>query len=54
MNENRENVEVSYKVVSDSMGIWTVAFFVDDKLLHIIAGEAGIMLQKLNQLFDTE
>jgi hypothetical protein len=49
---NEWPVEVSYKVISESMDILTVAFFIDKKLLHIIAGNTEIMISKINKLFD--
>jgi hypothetical protein len=44
-------VEVSYEVISESMDILTVAFFIDKKLMYIIAGRTNVMIPKLNKLF---
>ncbi|CAG9607091.1 hypothetical protein [Pseudoneobacillus rhizosphaerae] len=51
MNTNDSNVEVSYKVISESKDIITVAFFVDKKLIHIFAGQTNVMIPKINKLF---
>ncbi|HLO12309.1 MAG TPA: hypothetical protein VK190_08765 [Pseudoneobacillus sp.] len=51
MDYNDGKVEISYQVLSESMGILTVAFFMDQQLLHIIAGEKEIMIAKLNTIF---
>jgi hypothetical protein len=48
---NDSIVEISYKVISESMDILTVAFFIDKKLIHIIAGKTNVMIPKLNKLF---
>jgi hypothetical protein len=50
-SDGNEMVEVSYQVMSDSRGIWTVAFFINSQLLHIIAAKSEIMIPKLDRLF---
>jgi hypothetical protein len=49
---NDSTVEVSYMVISESMDILTVAFFIDKKLIHIFAGQTNLMISKLNKLFE--
>jgi hypothetical protein len=51
LNDNDEKVEISYQIMSETMGITTVAFFKDKQLLHIIAGKSDIMISKLNAIF---
>jgi hypothetical protein len=45
-------VEISYQVLSETMGISTVAFFKDKKLLYIVAGKTDIIMSKLNSIFN--
>jgi hypothetical protein len=51
LDNHDENVEISYQVISETDEILTVAFFVDNQLLHIVAGERDLMIEKLLKLF---
>jgi hypothetical protein len=52
LGHNEEKVEVSYKVLSETMGVLTVAFFIDEELVHIISGKKEVMINKLNEIFN--
>ncbi|WP_442596611.1 hypothetical protein [Neobacillus sp. D3-1R] len=48
---DERKVEVSYKVIADAKEILTVAIFINQRLLHIVAGKTSVMIPKLNKLF---
>lgn len=51
INMDERKVEVSYKVIADAKEILTVAIFINQRLLHIVAGKTSVMIPKLNKLF---
>jgi hypothetical protein len=51
LDHNERPIEISYQVISNALDTLTVAFFVDNKLLHIISGNTDVMLSKINRLF---
>jgi hypothetical protein len=51
LDYQEEKVEVSYQVISEIMGIVTVAVLMDKQLLHIIAGKKDFMISTLEKLF---
>jgi hypothetical protein len=52
LNDHQDTVEISYQVISEALGIITVAIFKDNQLLHIISGRTDMMMSKLNQIFN--
>jgi hypothetical protein len=51
LSQREEKVEVSYKVISEAMGVLTVAFFLDEELVHVISGKKELMISKINEIF---
>lgn len=52
MDTCKLTVKISYHILSDVNGVITVAFFANDYLCHIIAGESYQMIHRLDDTFN--
>ncbi|WP_156418762.1 hypothetical protein [Lentibacillus amyloliquefaciens] len=44
------HVNISWQVISDIYGIMTVAFYFDDELFTVAAGDAEYMTERLKEI----
>lgn len=50
MDWSKITIKITYKIISDCNGLMTVAFFVGDKLCHVVSGDRYEMLHSLENV----